>query len=333
VEPALQLIMGQSVTSAANDKEQVEPMVRVIEQQSVPRPEGLLADSGYCSEKDLSASGNGRPSLPIRSESGYMQTTLRPALTHIAHRFLQRATGCDILRYHPRYFCRLRRSRLIRTTGITCVVDIGANIGEYGRELREAGYSGRLVSFEPLSTAFQVLARRAAKDQPWECMRIALGSHDGTVSLNVAANLVSSSILPMLQAHSSAAPDSRYVGIEDAPMRSLDSLAPVLFRPQDSIWLKLDVQGFEQQVLDGAEQLLGSVEAIEVELSLQPLYEGQTLYLSMIDFLRHRGYALASVAPGFYDECTGRLLQFDGIFLREQSVAQRLNANFTITSG
>ena len=53
VEPALQLIVGQSVTPAANDKEQIEPMVQVIEQQSVQRPEGLLADSGYCSEKNL----------------------------------------------------------------------------------------------------------------------------------------------------------------------------------------------------------------------------------------------------------------------------------------
>jgi len=101
-------------------------------------------------------------------------------------------------------------------------------------------------------------------------------------------------------------------------MRSLDSLAPLLFRPQDSIWLKVDVQGFEQQVLDGAEALLGSVKVIELELSLQPLYEGQVLYLPMIAFLLRRGYALASVAPGFHDKCTGQMLQFDGIFLREQ---------------
>src|ERR1019366_9602096 len=100
-----------------------------------------------------------------------MLATLRPALTYIAHRFLQRATGCDILRYHPRHFYQLRRSRLIRTAGITCVIDIGANTGQYGRELRETGYTGRLISFEPLSTPFQVLAKRAAKDPSWECMR------------------------------------------------------------------------------------------------------------------------------------------------------------------
>jgi hypothetical protein len=65
------------------------------------------------------------------------------------------------------------------------------------------------------------------------------------------------------------------------------------------------------------------VQAIEVELSLQLLYEGQTLYLAMIEFLQRRGYALASVVPGFHDERTGRLLQFDGIFVREQSASSR----------
>ncbi len=248
-----------------------------------------------------------------------MASNLRPALTRIAHRFLQRTTGCDVLRYRAGHFYPLRRARLIRTSGVTCVVDVGANAGQYGREIREAGYTGRIISFELLSTPFQALARRAAKDKSWECRRVALGSHDGTVSVNIAANLVSSSVLPMLPAHSSVAPDSRYVGIEEVPMRSLDSLAASDFEPQDSIWLKLDVQGYERSVLDGAERLLGSVKAIEVEMSLQPLYEGQILYLPMIEFLLDRGYTLASVAPGFQDERSGRVLQFDGVFLREQA--------------
>ena len=53
VEPAMQLIVGQAVTQAANDKEQVEPMVQAIEAQSGQRPTEMLADNGYCSEKNL----------------------------------------------------------------------------------------------------------------------------------------------------------------------------------------------------------------------------------------------------------------------------------------
>ncbi len=72
VEPDWQLIVGQTVTQAANDKEQLTPMVEVIEQQSGQRPEEVLADSGYCSEKNLEAlesAGN-----PERRIEGYIAT-------------------------------------------------------------------------------------------------------------------------------------------------------------------------------------------------------------------------------------------------------------------
>lgn len=246
-----------------------------------------------------------------------MASNLRLELTEMAHRYVRKVTGCDILRYRSGHFYALRRAKLIRTAGITCVIDVGANAGQYGSELRETGYSGRLISFEPVSAAFEALSKQASKDQAWQCLRMAVGSHDGTASLNVADNLVSSSVLPMLQAHREAAPQSRYVRTEEVPMRSLDSLAMDVFQQQDTIWLKLDVQGYERSVLEGAKKFLSSVQAIEVELSLQPLYEGQTLYLQMIEFFRDRGFALASVAPGFQDENSGRLFQFDAVFLRE----------------
>ena len=68
MEPGLQLIVGQSVTPAANDKEQIEPMVQVIKQQSGQRPAGILADNGYCSEEEPGVSGDYRPGgTPDRS--------------------------------------------------------------------------------------------------------------------------------------------------------------------------------------------------------------------------------------------------------------------------
>jgi len=72
VEPDLQLIVGQTVTQAANDKEQLTPMVEVIEQQSGQRPEEILADSGYCSEKNLEALESA--AQPERRIAGYIAT-------------------------------------------------------------------------------------------------------------------------------------------------------------------------------------------------------------------------------------------------------------------
>ena len=84
VEPRLQLIVGQSVTPAANDKQQIEPMVQVIEQQSGQRPTGLLADSGYCSSRTsrtwrLSVSWDTRSIAISRQASRSMTNTASPA--------------------------------------------------------------------------------------------------------------------------------------------------------------------------------------------------------------------------------------------------------------
>jgi hypothetical protein len=82
--------------------------------------------------------------------------------------------------------------------------------------------------------------------------------------------------------------------------------------------LKIDTQGYEMAVLRGAEKMLPRLAGVQLELSLAPLYEGQTLYLELIDWLRARGFDLWSVIPGFVDPSSGRMLQFDGVFFRAQ---------------
>jgi len=234
----------------------------------------------------------------------------------MAHQLLQKLTGFDVVRYSSFNFNQLRRSQLLARAGITCVIDVGANNGQYGRELRQAGYSGRIISFEPLSQALVELAAQAARDPLWICRKAALGDHLGPVAINVAGNSVSSSILPMLEAHREAAPESGYVAKEEVAMITLDSVLPEVAAEDDSIWLKLDVQGFEKQVLDGARKALQNVAAIEMELTMQPLYESQTLYLDMIQRLAASGFSLAMINPGLRDPRTGLLLQADGIFVR-----------------
>jgi transposase len=81
VEPEMMLIVGQSVTEAANDKKQLAPMVELIEQQSGQRPEAILADSGYCSEENLSyLESAGQPERQIE---GFIATGKQ---THGEHR-------------------------------------------------------------------------------------------------------------------------------------------------------------------------------------------------------------------------------------------------------
>ena len=200
--------------------------------------------------------------------------------------------------------------------GIDLVLDVGANEGQYGRELRANGYGGRLVSLEPQSAAFRALAAEAARDPAWEARRLALLDADDGAELHVAGNLVSSSVLPMTRRHELSAPDSAYVGVEHIEARRLDSLAPELLGDASRVLLKLDVQGAELRALSGAEASLRRILVVEMELSLVPLYEGGALMREALDRLDAAGYDLVGLEPGFSDPSSGRLLQADGLFAR-----------------
>jgi FkbM family methyltransferase len=205
----------------------------------------------------------------------------------------------------------------LRHFNIDLVIDIGANEGQFAKELRAGGYSGRIVSFEPLSSAHSRLLQESNHDSAWHVHpRCALGDRLGEIELNISGNSVSSSILPMLTAHSSAAPESAFLGRESAPLLTLDSVAPPYFEGAYAPFLKIDTQGYEWHVLDGAIATLPKVRGIQMELSLVPLYEGQRLWRECIERLDAEGFVLWALRPEFIDPSTGRTLQLDGLFFR-----------------
>jgi FkbM family methyltransferase len=209
-----------------------------------------------------------------------------------------------------------RRARLLAHLGIGVVLDVGANVGQYAERTRAAGYDGRIVSFEPLSDAHAALARAAAADPRWEVRRLALGEQDGEAEINVAGNSYSSSLLAMEERHVASAPESRYVGSERVRTARLDGLWDEVVRPGERAWLKLDVQGFELQVLRGAGERLAELAAVQTELSLVPLYAGAAPWRTIVDLLEGAGFELAGLEPGFEDPASGRMLQADGVFVR-----------------
>jgi FkbM family methyltransferase len=208
-----------------------------------------------------------------------------------------------------------RRVRFMDDAAITVVLDIGAHVGEYASSLRRFGYKGRIESFEPLARAYSELCSHAAADPLWNCHQLAIGDSSTTLTFHVAGNEVSSSALDMLNRHVKSAPDSAYVRSEEIPVRRLDDLG--LTGLSDRVYLKADVQGFEQRILAGAAQTLESVSLLEVELSLVRLYDGGPLYMGMISLLADLGFDLIWIEPGFCDAETSRMLQMDGIFARD----------------
>ncbi|HET7608501.1 MAG TPA: FkbM family methyltransferase [Gammaproteobacteria bacterium] len=202
--------------------------------------------------------------------------------------------------------------------GIDLVFDVGANTGQFAREIRDNGFRGRIVSFEPLSHAHRQLTAAAASDPSWSVHeRCALGDKAGSAVLNIAGNSVSSSVLEMAAAHEAAAPGSAYVGREETALVTLDSVADRYLGDSERPFLKIDTQGFEWQVLTGAEKTLPSIRGVLCELSLVTLYEGQHLWREVVDRLEESGFTLWGVQPSFMDQ-RGRNLQADAIFFRER---------------
>jgi FkbM family methyltransferase len=228
--------------------------------------------------------------------------------------------GVDVHRYNAAQSQQARLVKLIAYHGIDTVIDVGANDGGYGLYLREGGYTGDIVSFEPLSDAHRLLMETSAKDSRWHVATpMALGAEDRTIEINVSGNSTSSSILPMNKAHLDAAPFSTYVGVERVMLRRIDGLAHPVIQAGRRLFLKVDAQGYEMPILEGAQALMSRIQGIQVELTLTPLYEGQALYLEVIDWMSARGYDLWSVIPGFTDPSIGRMLQMEGVFFRRQA--------------
>jgi len=204
------------------------------------------------------------------------------------------------------------------TMNIDVLFDVGANQGQYAADVRVEGYKKKIVSFEPLPDAYALLAEKAKKDPDWIVHpRCAVGSAPGETMINIAGNSYSSSLLPMTSAHSDSAPDSVYVGQAKTEVITLDSVFDTYVKPGERVFLKIDTQGFEKFVLEGARESLKRIAGVQLELSIVELYSGQMLYEYFFDFLKAQGFYLWSLEPGFYNPESGQLLQFDGVFARK----------------
>lgn len=210
-----------------------------------------------------------------------------------------------------------RRRRVLERLDVDLVLDVGANQGQYATDLRAAQYAGRIASLEPSSQQFARLAARTAADPAWESHRLALGAQPGQATLNIAANEgKSSSLLAARGLTFGTTAQMRYVGSEVVQVQTLADAGPRIAGDAQRILLKADVQGLELDVIRGAGGFLSRVVAVELELSLLPLYEGQPDWRAVVDELQELGFTLFALDPGYSDFDSGRLVEMDALFVR-----------------
>ena len=211
---------------------------------------------------------------------------------------------------------RLMRQLILNRLGVNLVFDLGANIGQYGLQLRQFGYQGRIVSAEPQSRAYAQLQATAQSDPRWTCLQVAVGSSESTLTMNLTTDDKCSSLLKPTGELQRRLPNATICGTEEVRLRTLDSIGREQAADADSLYLKIDVQGYEAEVLKGGPECLRRAKAVEVELSLVDCYDKAPRFFEVVSQLHDQGLNLVYTARVCADYQTGRLLQIDGIFER-----------------
>ena len=208
-------------------------------------------------------------------------------------------------------------AQVLAAAEIDLVLDVGANIGQTGKSLRDAGYRGRIVSFEPVPAAHAALTQAAAQDPRWRIAPpMAIGAQDGEIELNVSEASDMSSALEASDSLMKALPKTSVREKVTVASRRLDSVLPDFLEGAKNVFLKIDTQGFERSVLNGAPETLKMVRGVQMELSLFPLYKGEETYLPFLQELHDLGMEPHMIVETNFSKTLHRQLQIDAVFMR-----------------
>jgi FkbM family methyltransferase len=190
--------------------------------------------------------------------------------------------------------------KLIEELEISIILDVGANIGQFGKSMRDLGYAGIIISFEPVTAAFSKLKTAARLDPNWKILNFALGVANETRKINVMKSSVFSSFnKPSSSETSQFTQENSVMETENVQVRRLDEVIGDLgLRGKlKNCFLKSDTQGFDRNVLNGLGSYLNEVCLLQLEMSVVPIYENTIGMLDMIRYLQDRSFTPIALFP------------------------------------
>lgn len=222
--------------------------------------------------------------------------------------------------------------QLFGKLGIDCVLDVGANQGQYGAMLRRIGYRGRIVSFEPVKESYAVLKARAARDSNWRTFNYALGAKAATREIHVTRSSVFASFLDPSEFSQAKFPESMPVTRnEKVKIRTLDEAfneaADGMGSPR--VFLKMDTQGYDLEVFAGAKRSLERVRGLQTEISIQAIYKGMPDYIKSLSVYTQAGFVMSGLYPVSRDRDSLALIELDCVMRRAPEAAKKPKAAAT----
>jgi FkbM family methyltransferase len=237
-------------------------------------------------------------------------------------RFMGKRSGIylRLKRFTPSASEDMRNAAILNHLGIKYVIDIGANTGQFAESLFDFNYQGTVISFEPVEKCYHELVKRSKKNAGHQVAeRCAIGDKDMEIEINVSDDSVFSSVLEIKDEHTRLRPKSRIVKKEAVTLYRLDSVIDKYIpKGETSILLKIDTQGFEKQVLDGAFETLQRIRGIKIEIPLETIYTNTRFtFYEIIDFMKQHGFVPYNFNTEGVNLKTGRVFTIDGMFFRE----------------
>ena len=204
----------------------------------------------------------------------------------------------------------------LRDLNIKTILDIGANTGQFCHRISQVFPQARIYCFEPLADCYEELVKNNAFNHHFQAYNVALGDEKGQVAIHRNEYSPSSSVLPMANLHKTNFAFAVQSQSETIQVERLDDLAGQL-KLTPPILIKVDVQGFEDRVIRGGKAVFGMASVVICELSMEKLYEGQPLFHDLYEQLTQMNFHYKGNFEQLLSPVDGRVLQADGIFMRE----------------
>jgi FkbM family methyltransferase len=210
-----------------------------------------------------------------------------------------------------------KRWKFLRHLNIRTIIDVGANEGQFLKEVYNIFPNAEFYSFEPLRDCFDKLTGQFKNNRRVHTFNFALGEEDGEIILSRSSASESSSILKMARLHKNLFPHTANLFEEKVKIKRLDDIFENMII-QDFILLKIDVQGAEEKVIRGAIQLLKKVNIIITEVSYTTLYEDQPLFKDILNLLLDHKFTFVGMLEQFVSPSTSAPLFADAIFVKKE---------------
>jgi len=220
-------------------------------------------------------------------------------------------TGFDLHRYRP----IPNKLSYLQNLGLRVILDVGANTGQFAKEIRKILPEAKIYSFEPIKECFEQLNESMETDKNFEAFNFALGDKNETMKINKSSYTPSSSILEMADVHKTLFPHTKESGLEQIKVKRLDDIINLISLEKE-ILIKVDVQGFEDKVITGGIETFKKARVILIENSFVELYKNQPLFDDIYEKLKSLGFVYKGGLQEKLDKKTGQILFEDSLFIK-----------------